>query len=89
MSRHNHNPFDNLLGRYIFPPNLRHDRINKKTFLFVGDTWREVGDIELVFVAVNEGEGYIEVRIPDVEQYALDHADEGVIEWKNWGASVN
>lgn len=89
MSQHNRTPFDNLLGQYIFPPNIRHDRLHKETFLFVGSCWQKVGDIEFVYTRFDEEHGTVEIHFPDVGQYAIDHEQEGALDWMRWGASIN
>jgi len=89
LSQKNSTPFDALLGCYILPMPIRHNKITQKSFLFVGDGWKEIGDIEFLFIPVTEDSGYIEVNLPDPQKYAAEHKDEGAEDWLRWGAGVN
>lgn len=89
MSQRNWTPFDQILGCYSFPPTVRHHRIHRKSYLFVGDRWQEMGDIEFVFVKVTEDMGFVETHPPDPDKYAEEHKEEGALDWLKWGPRVN
>lgn len=89
MSQKTPTPFDTLLGTYIIPATIHHNSYTKKSYLFVGDRWVEMGDIEFVFVRVTEDSGYIEIHPPNSASYAEEHKDEGALDWLRWGPRVN
>jgi hypothetical protein len=89
LSRKNPTPFDDILGYYSFPSGIRHHKIEKKSYLFVGDRWQEMGDIQFFFVQVTEDTGYFQVQPPDPDEYAEKHKEEGALDWLKWGPRVN
>lgn len=89
MSQKNWTPFDSILGCYSYPQPVRHHKIESKSYLFIGDKWQAIGDIEFIYAEDSNGEGFIHMISPDPKEYATDHESEGALDWLNWGPRLN
>lgn len=78
-----------ILGKFYFPPVIRHDQHTQKSYLFVGDRWSAMGDIEYFYQPDSAKTGTIYMKIPDPILYAQEHAEEGAYDWLQWGPRVN
>lgn len=72
----------------IYPPRIEINMVLKKVRVFVGDRWQDIGNIELV---THRNGCLIEVQLPDVEKFLceLEYADDGGLEWSEWGPRLN
>ena len=81
--------FEDILGSYSHPNALKHDQYNKKSFIFIGDHWEEMGDIKYVVTQEGPDNATIHILVPDADIYAASHQQEGAPDWLQWGTQLN
>jgi hypothetical protein len=84
--------FDDLISDYS-PPTIFHDVTARKSYIFVKDSWLEAGEIKETGKYFHSHRGthfeFARLTPPDVEEFAENHSDEGVLDWLIWGPRVN
>lgn len=71
-----------------FPPIVKHAMDEGKSYLFLGDSWKEIGDIDFNYTQFGDVT-CVEVQYPNISEFVEKHDDEGANDWATWGPRVN
>lgn len=79
----------NFLGSYPQIVTVRHQKSNKKSYIFVNGEWKPCGEIKFFVEMQDSANGSLMMQVPDVRAFAEEHREEGYVDWLKWGARVN
>lgn len=73
----------------VYSPPVKHDRTERKSYLFIRDRWVEIGDIQFHYEKTGNNTADIYMSLPCPRTYAESHPEEGAEDWLLWGPRLN